>query len=417
MMIKFLHILLLALSLCSANAVANKHQDNLKNVQQAITEAQENLKEKQKAQQNTQNVLKKTNQALQHTQKELNQLNHNRKQIVARLNELQTQLEQLQTGINQAKTQTARLLNAHYQNRRANALMLFLKNAEHSQKARYLEYAKRINQANQVVVKKLSDQQKEIKQYEQQIQEELDKLSKLKNAQQKKLKELGASNRHIQAEHEQLNQEIKDNNRRLAQLRQDEKRLNQILANIAKKQANKRKPVKPQANKKTQKAQQGKPNNQGSNARQEEAVSSLTAEDLALTAPYETSNTFSLQQGRMNAPVKGAVIGRYGEARPNGGVWKGLFYRSSASSVRNIADGTVAYAGYIGGYGHTVIVDHGSGYTSIYASLSSISVSNGVEVEKGTQLGVSGVHNDAGAGLYFEIRYRHGTLNPASWVR
>ena len=77
-----------------------------------------------------------------------------------------------------------------------------------------------------------------------------------------------------------------------------------------------------------------------------------------------------------------------------------------------MADGTVAYAGALNGYGNTVVIDYGDGYTGVYTGLSSIAVGSGGSVKTGATIGTRGEQ-----GLYFEIRYRLAAMNPAAWLR
>lgn len=76
--------------------------------------------------------------------------------------------------------------------------------------------------------------------------------------------------------------------------------------------------------------------------------------------------------------------------------------------------GVVIYAGYIpGGYGNMVAIDHGNGWVTIYAHLSSWNVSCGQIVYKGTPIGACGSSgNSTGAHLHFEIRRGDNFVNP-----
>lgn len=82
-------------------------------------------------------------------------------------------------------------------------------------------------------------------------------------------------------------------------------------------------------------------------------------------------------------------------------------------------DGTVIFtqAGY-SGYGHYVIVDHGGGYSSLYAHMSSISVSVGQKVSRGTtEIGKVGATGWAtGPHLHFEVRVNGASTNPMAFI-
>lgn len=395
---------------------------DLAEIRSAISETQSELQEKQAARQDAQRVLAKTQQALRRVQQDLAALNRQQREVWQSLQQLQSELEGLKTEVAGAKAQLARLLNSHYKNRQPNAVMLFLKNAEPGRKARYLAYARYINQANRQVIETLSAQQAELVAREAQIDAELARLDELKKRKQASLRQLGQSNSQAQVESRRLTQQIDAHNRKLKQLRADESRLNQILADITKRNADKRRQqalAREKAAKARLEAAKRHAQSEGkAKAKKSKPTSTLTAEDRALAAPYEQGGSrFSLLQGRLNPPVGGSLSGRFGQAKPDGGHWRGLFYATSGATVRNIAAGTVAFAGTLGGYGNTVVVDHGDGYTSIYTGLASIEVSGDQVVSGGQSLGQSGGLSDGQRGLYFELRYRTTPINPLSWLR
>ncbi|MBM7572543.1 M23 family metallopeptidase [Aquibacillus albus] len=78
-------------------------------------------------------------------------------------------------------------------------------------------------------------------------------------------------------------------------------------------------------------------------------------------------------------------------------------------------NGIVESAGWDGGYGKKVVINHQNGYKTIYAHLSSISVSPGQTVRKGKSIGTMGsTGHSTGTHLHFEV-YKNGSLiNPTS---
>lgn len=76
--------------------------------------------------------------------------------------------------------------------------------------------------------------------------------------------------------------------------------------------------------------------------------------------------------------------------------------------------GVVVFAGWsTGGYGNTVIIDHGNGYQTLYAHLSKVSTSCGRSVSQGAVIGYAGsTGNSTGPHLHFEVRYLGGFINP-----
>jgi murein DD-endopeptidase MepM/ murein hydrolase activator NlpD len=76
--------------------------------------------------------------------------------------------------------------------------------------------------------------------------------------------------------------------------------------------------------------------------------------------------------------------------------------------------GVIVYAAPIGGgYGNMVMIDHGNGFTTLYAHLSVIQVRCGQSVGQGQRLGLAGsTGNSTGAHLHFEIRQNGAFINP-----
>ena len=78
--------------------------------------------------------------------------------------------------------------------------------------------------------------------------------------------------------------------------------------------------------------------------------------------------------------------------------------------------GRVVHAGWLGIYGNCVILDHGMGLQSLYAHLSSVSVSEGDEVEMNGQLGLSGETGLAGGDhLHFTMLLAGHAVTPIDW--
>jgi LysM repeat protein len=76
--------------------------------------------------------------------------------------------------------------------------------------------------------------------------------------------------------------------------------------------------------------------------------------------------------------------------------------------------GVVVFAGWAtGGYGNMVMIDHGNGYQTVYAHLSSVRASCGQSVIQGGTIGYAGsTGNSTGAHLHFEVRYQGGFVSP-----
>ncbi len=76
--------------------------------------------------------------------------------------------------------------------------------------------------------------------------------------------------------------------------------------------------------------------------------------------------------------------------------------------------GVVVFSGWAsGGYGYVVVVDHGTGYQTLYAHLSGVAAGCGQSVVQGQTIGYGGnTGNSTGAHLHFEVRFQGGFVNP-----
>ena len=81
------------------------------------------------------------------------------------------------------------------------------------------------------------------------------------------------------------------------------------------------------------------------------------------------------------------------------------------------APGVVVKSGYESLYGNAVVVDHGAGYRSLYAHMSSCSVEEGAFVNRGEELGkVGSTGRSTGPHLHYEVRVNGLPVNPARFL-
>ncbi len=89
---------------------------------------------------------------------------------------------------------------------------------------------------------------------------------------------------------------------------------------------------------------------------------------------------------------------------------------SWGAPVLAAADGRVIYAGWFGGYGKIVIIDHGQGMSTLYGHLLQMLVSAGDAVHRGQPIGrIGSTGYSTGPHLHFEIRVNGRPVNPTSF--
>jgi len=97
----------------------------------------------------------------------------------------------------------------------------------------------------------------------------------------------------------------------------------------------------------------------------------------------------------------------------------GIDFRAPpGTAVRATAPGRVIEAGYSGGYGRMVEIDHGNGLSTRYAHLSSIQVSEGDTILAGQVLGTVGsTGRSTGPHLHYEVRIDDDATDPMRFLR
>jgi murein DD-endopeptidase MepM/ murein hydrolase activator NlpD len=115
-------------------------------------------------------------------------------------------------------------------------------------------------------------------------------------------------------------------------------------------------------------------------------------------------------------PCDGVVVSGFGMrwGRMHEGIDIGCAY---GTPNRAAAAGAVIYAGWLGGYGNLVVVDHGNGLSTAYAHASSILVSVGQSVSQGQTVSLVGsTGNSSGPHLHFEVRVNGVAVDPLPYL-
>ena len=174
-----------------------------------------------------------------------------------------------------------------------------------------------------------------------------------------------------------LQEKLQSGNTRLVQLQQDEQRVNQLVQQLQK-----------------------------------------ALRDI----PPGTGSRKSLHQlkGQLHWPVSGRVSMTYGARQASGQMTsRGVHISAPAGAeVRAVARGRVAFSDWLRGFGLLIIIDHGSGYMTLYGENSSLYKAVGEWVEQGEVVSAAG--NSGGqprTGIYLELRKDGQPVNPAAWFK
>ena len=104
----------------------------------------------------------------------------------------------------------------------------------------------------------------------------------------------------------------------------------------------------------------------------------------------------------------------FGTVRQHNGIDLG---GDTGDRVRAARSGEVILAGERGGFGNTIVIYHGLGYSTLYAHLSRIEVSEGQDVQSGDRIGAIGSTGwSTGPHLHFELRIDGGAVDPTPFL-
>ncbi|MEC7621958.1 MAG: peptidoglycan DD-metalloendopeptidase family protein [Candidatus Neomarinimicrobiota bacterium] len=136
-----------------------------------------------------------------------------------------------------------------------------------------------------------------------------------------------------------------------------------------------------------------------------------------------SSKEFPKLKGQISWPAEGRVAARFGRqwnpklktTTENPGIdIKG----KPGSEIRSVLGGVVTTITFIRGYGTTIIIDHGSGFYTVYSHVTNVETNVDSQVNSGdviAYMGDSGSIN--GSQLHFEIWGEGKKLNPENWLK
>ena len=135
-----------------------------------------------------------------------------------------------------------------------------------------------------------------------------------------------------------------------------------------------------------------------------------------------TKDNFENMKGKLLWPVNGTIISPFGQIRnPETGSYTenvGIDIQAPiGTEVKSILDGVVSTITYIRGHGNIVIVDHGGGFSTVYAKLDNILIKENEYIQIGNPIAYIAEPEDGGKSrIHFEIWGNQKKLNPEIWL-
>ncbi len=133
--------------------------------------------------------------------------------------------------------------------------------------------------------------------------------------------------------------------------------------------------------------------------------------------------SFPSYKGRLNIPVKGEVISKFGPSTT--GDYKSYTFQKGidikverGEPVKSVFKGEVMFAQWLKGYGNLLIINHGDNYYTLYAHVEEIFKKKGENVDTGEVIATAGdTGSIKGMCLHFELRHHGKPVNPMKWLK
>jgi septal ring factor EnvC (AmiA/AmiB activator) len=381
-----------------AGAKAEQSKEDLNRLHERIEALKKELDSTREAHKDAADELKASEKAISETNRKLYELSKQHKQNRNTLAGLQQQKLEIETTVKEQQDLLGAQLYQRYLHGQQGYIQIVLQQQDPGAIARQLHYYSYVSKARAALIASMQQNLGKIARLNDETANALKALTELKQKQELERRELQAQKNERNKVLKQLSAKISSQRGEISKLKRDEKRLSQLVERLSR--------IIPKT----------VPKKRSKAANSSEPVG--RNEELPTNA-FDGGN-FAALKGKLNLPIRGDIVNRFGDSREDTGVsWKGLFIKSSeGSEVKSIASGRVVFADWLRGFGNLLIVDHGDGYMSLYGNNQSLLKRVGETVSGGDT--IAAVGNSGGnesSGLYFELRHRSKPLDPLGWSR
>ena len=388
MLLKFILPCVLLLSYPIHAAPPKSSPEDLKQLRQRIDALQKDLASKEESRSEAADALRESEQAISGASRKLSELAQEQRAANGSLSQLQTRSNTVKSDIDRQQLQLAKLLYRQYVGGQHEYLRLLLNQQDPNLIARELHYYNYLSRAHIESINALRTSLEQLDEFTRESHNKSLEIAAIRAEQAKQKKHLEQEKAGHKKLLASISLQVEQQRREISKLKRDEERLSRLVERIGKLLA------------------------------QKNRVSTLS--NSRLPDASTDGNPFAALKGRLSLPIRGELINRFGSRRSDGGMtWKGLFIRaSSGEEVKSIAAGRVVFADWLRGFGNLMIVDHGSGYMSLYGNNESIHKRVGDSVNSGdTIAAVGNSGGNADSGLYFELRHQGKPFDPLNWVK
>ena len=382
------------------NPDLNKVREQIQQKQQEIRSQKKDLDQLHQQLQQDEAAVTALAKRLQGSQRKLKATRKQLEALAAQGRELTAQLKRQERLLAEQLDHAYRMGNSDY-------LKLLLNQQDPVAVGRALDYYGYFNQARLDAIAAIKETQQRLAQNRRQTTQTSETLSSLVKEQQQDQTSLQQKQLQRESTVNEIKKSLVDDQQQLAKLRAAEQRMQRKIEEARKRLIAERKRKKAEAVARAR----AKAREQG----RSEAAAEAQASAVIAQGDHKG---LGKERGHLPWPLQGPQVRRFGEHRSGEVTWKGILIGGSEGApVSAIADGDVVFADWLEGFGNVLVIDHGSGYLSLYGNNSALLKTSGDTVRRGES--VARVGNSGGqpqTGLYFEIRWQGKPVNPTSWL-
>jgi murein hydrolase activator len=398
-LIRLSALVLLLLPACVL-AAGEREKARLESVREQRATLERQMREKETSRAAAADQLRDTDKEIAASARKLRVLNEEQATVRAELGMHERELKRLENQTAMRQSQLARLLRYQFRPQEADALAILLAGGDPNAAGRDRYFLTLLSRAKADLIADLRHDTAETRRLAGVVAQRGEKLAELTQREEAERAILRQRQQERQGVLAKISSQINAQRREIATLKQNEQRLGNLIASLAKKAATARA---------TQKRE----------ARQPTGTAAPPPAQTARSEPTAVSGAFARLRGRLALPARGAITGRFGARREDGqSIWKGLFIRAAdGTDVRAVADGVVVFADWLRGYGNLLIIDHDDDFLSVYGNNQTLLADVGQKVNAGKPVATVGASGgQAESGLYFELRHRGQAFDPGKWL-
>ena len=350
-------------SLLYADQLKQKSRE-LKALQVKIRQVQQHIRNAEGKRDALEEALQDSDLKINQQQNHLIQLHHQLQQHSGHLTQLKTRYHHLQQRLERQQLQLAKQIQFAYYLGEQKPFKLLLNQQDPAKWQRLVQYHAYLQRARIQAINELQKTIADILANRQAIKAQQQKLNKLENERKQRLQQLRAAKQHNKRVLAKLDKRIHSHSQRMKSLQSNQKSLAKLVDIL------KHYPT------------------------------------IAGAKPFHT------MRHRLPWPTNGQI-----KPHTDMALQHGVFIKAAAGQgVQSIYTGRVIFADWLRGYGLLLIIQHSSGYLSLYAHNESLFKKLGDTVKAGeiiAKVGHSGGNHESG--LYFEIRHHGKPVDPRRW--